>query len=85
MDARVPFGLMPAASFTRGEKGKITLLFDPFSMPGTGPEVSGQMLRMDETILTLNADHIIKEQHFIFADGTAEPFLAHRYDYVMDK
>ena len=85
MDARVPVGLMPAASFTRGEKGKITIEFEPFSMPGTGTEVSGQMLRMDETITTLNPDHIIKEQHFIFADGKGIPFLAHRYEYIRRK
>ncbi len=85
MDARVPVGLMPGTSFTRGETGKITIQFDPFSLPGTGPTVSGQMLRMDETITMLNPDHSIKEQRFILADGDATPYLAHKYEYIRQK
>jgi len=82
MDIRVPVGLMPAASFDRGQESKITLLFDPFPIAGTGSTVTGQMLRMDETINFEDPDHVVKEQHFILADGSGKSWLAHRYEYT---
>ena len=48
-----------------------------------GASVTGQMLRMDETINFEDPDHVIKEQHFILADGSGKSWLAHRYEYRM--
>ena len=85
MDIRVPVGLMPAASFERGQDSKIRLIFDPFPIAGKGSSVTGQMLRMDEIVIFKNPDHVIKEQHFILADGSGKSWLAHRYEYTRRK
>lgn len=85
MDIRVPVGLMPAASFDRGQESKIRLIFDPFPIAGKGASVTGQMLRMDETINFEDPDHVIKEQHFVLADGSGKSWLAHRYEYTKRK
>ena len=85
MDIRVPVGLMPAASFDRGQESKIRLIFDPFAIAGKGSSVTGQMLRMDETINFEDPDHVIKEQHFVLADGSGKSWLAHRYEYTKRK
>ncbi|MDR6940852.1 hypothetical protein J2W55_000680 [Mucilaginibacter pocheonensis] len=85
MDIRVPVGLMPAASFDRGQESKIRLIFDPFPIAGKGSSVTGQMLRMDETINFEDPDHVVKEQHFILADGSGKSWLAHRYEYTKRK
>ena len=82
MDTRAAVGIMPANSLTRGEDAKIVLTFQPFAVPGAGQDVAGQMLRMQQIIVFLDADRDVKEQHFIMADGTGTMWLAHRYTYV---
>ncbi|RYG75432.1 DUF1579 domain-containing protein [bacterium] len=77
MDTRVPAGLMPAASFGRGEKGRIELTFDPFSDPKTG-----QLLQMHQAIIDVDANHSRKDQYFVLADGTGKTQLLHRYAYT---
>jgi len=82
MDARAPVGLMPATSFDRGTGGKITLLFTPFALAGSGSDVSGQMLRMDTVIARQGPNRDLKQQHFMLADGTGTSWLAHQYAYT---
>lgn len=82
IDTRAPVGIMTASSFTRDDDGKVTLIFQPFAVAGPGPDVTGQMLRMDEIIVRQGPDRDVKEQHFIMADGTGRTWLAHRYAYV---
>lgn len=77
-----PVGLMPAASFGPGEKGRIDLTFDPFAVPGFGTTVTGQMLRMDQTIIFQDDAHDIADKRRIMADGSSNAWLAYRYEYV---
>ncbi len=81
MDFRAPVGIMPASSFDRGEEGRIDLLFQPLALPGVGTAVSGQMLRMRQTISSDSRNRETKDQFFAVADGTGSAFLAHRYAY----
>ena len=80
-DARVPLGLMPAWSTVKGDGKSIELSFSPLSLPGTANAISGQMLRMDQTISYTGQDSDVKDQYFMLADGTATRWLAHRYAY----
>ena len=82
MDTRAPVGIMPAASYTRGDDGKITLVFDPLTLVGDGPDVAGQMMRMEQVVTFQGPDQDMKEQYFIKADGTGTRWLAHRYAYA---
>ena len=82
MDTRVPVGLMPAASYERGENKSITLTFEPFAVAGSGANVTGQLLRMEQIIIQQDADHDQKDQYFALADGGGEKLLAHRYVYA---
>ena len=82
MDTRVPNGLMPAWSFERGSEEQIVLTFQPFAITGAGPEVRGQMLRMEQVITRQGPDHEVKDQHFILADGIGTKWLAKRYVYT---
>lgn len=82
MDTRAPVYIMPAWSFSRGEGGAITVLFQPFALAGPGPDTAGRMLRMDTVITRDGPDRDMKDQHFILADGTGTAWLAHRYAYV---
>ena len=82
IDTRNPVGLMPAASFGDGENGTIHLTFEPFALPGSGGNVSGQMLRMEEIMIPKDADHDTAEEHFMMADGTGKQWLAYQYEYV---
>ena len=81
-DTRVPVGLMPAWSSARGDGATIELTFAPFAFVGTGTEVTGQMLRMDQVIRFQDSDHDVKDQYFTMADGTGTKWLAHRYAFV---
>lgn len=82
MDTRNPVGLMPAASFGPGDKGTITLMFEPFAIAGAGMNVAGQMLRMDEIMIQKDAGHDLAEERFMLADGSGKAWLAYRYEYV---
>ena len=82
MDTRAAVGIMTAQSYDRGLPGEIAITFQPFSVPGPGPSVSGPMLRMREEILTQGPDRDRKDQYFTMADGGGVEWLAHRYDYV---
>lgn len=81
MDTRAPVGIMPAWSYERGENGRIDLTFAPLTRAGAGPDVTGQMLRMLQTITYLEVDRDVKDQFFILADGTGTKWLAHQYAY----
>jgi len=82
LDTRNPVGLMPAASFSPGENGSFTLTFEPFALAGSGTDVAGQMLRMDEIITIKDADHDTGEERFMMADGSGKMWLAYKYEYV---
>jgi hypothetical protein len=81
MDTRLPVGLMPAWSYDRGVADRITLTFEPIAFVGFGPEVEGRMVRSDMTITRDGPDHELKQQHFVFADGKGQPYLAVQYEY----
>lgn len=85
MDTRAAVGMMTAQSYDRGELGKIELSFQPFSVPGPGPNVSGQMLRMREEIRSQTPNSDRKDQYFTVSDGKGVEWLAHRYAYVRRK
>ena len=85
MDTRVPAGMMPAASYGRNEDGSIRLIFDPFALAGPGGEVAGQMVRMEQMIVRVDADHDRKDQFFTFADGNGTRWLGHQYVYARRK
>lgn len=75
--------------FTRGEAApevmsvRFPTLDNPsFSTPGTGQEVSGQMLRMEQIITHEDAEHETKDQYFMSVDGVATKWLAKRYSYI---
>ncbi len=82
IDTRNPVGLMPAASFGPGEKGTITLTFEPFAIAGSGVNVTGQMLRMNEIMIRQDPDHDRAEERFLVADGSGTTWLAYQYEYV---
>ncbi len=82
MDTRAPVGIMPAAAYGRGEKGTITVRFDPLTAVGSGMNVTGQLLRIEQLIIQKDADHDQKDQYFVLADGNGKKWLAHRYAYV---
>ena len=82
MDTRVPNGLMPAWSFERWPGDQIVLTFQPFAITGAGPEVRGQMLRMEQVNTRQGPDHEVKDQYFILADGVGTKWLAKRYVYT---
>jgi len=77
MEMRAPVGIMSAASFGRGEKGRIDTTFEPFVLPG-----SGQLLQMNQIIVLQDANHDRKEQRFVVADGSGKMWLAHQYAYT---
>ena len=81
IEARVPVAPMSASSFERDAPDRITLRFNAFAAPPIAPGWAGRMLRMEEVIARDGPDHETKDQYFILADGTATPWLAHRYDY----
>ncbi len=81
-DTRAPVGLMPAWSSGPEDGATIDLIFAPFAVPGSGTEVTGQMLRMEQVIKYTDADHDEKDQYFTLADGTATKWLVRQYTYV---
>ncbi|MCW6508775.1 DUF1579 family protein [Lichenifustis flavocetrariae] len=82
MDTRAAAGMMPAWSLDHDPAERIFVSFQPFALPGNGPEATGQMMRMEEIITTEDADHEVKDQYFTPADGTGTKWLAKRYSYV---
>jgi hypothetical protein len=82
MDSRVAAGIMVAWSLDRDPAARVFLSFLPFSTPGTGQEVSGQTLRMEQIVIHEDADHETKDQYFMSADGVATKWLAKRYAYT---
>ncbi|CAA9544880.1 MAG: hypothetical protein AVDCRST_MAG87-391 [uncultured Thermomicrobiales bacterium] len=81
-DTRAPVGLMPALSAVPGDGSSIEIVFEPFAITGPGTQVTGQMLRMEQTIRYEGPDRDVKEQYFTLADGTGRKWLAHQYAYV---
>ena len=84
-DTRAPVGLMPAWSSDRGNGSTIELSFAPLAFVGTGSEVTGQMLRIEQIIRFEDTDHDVKDQYFTMADGSGTKWLAHRYAYARHK
>ena len=82
MDTRAPVGIMPAMSYDRGEKGTITLTFDPLTVVSSGTGITGQMLRIEQVITYQGPDRDLKDQYFTLADGSGTKRLAHQYAYV---
>ena len=82
MDTRAPVGIMPATSFAREADGRIVLIFQSGARAGAGPDVTGQMYRMQQVITHQGPERDVKDQHFIMADGTGTMWLAHQYAYM---
>lgn len=74
--------MMTAQSYGRDEDDHIRIVFQPFAVPGPGPEATGQMLRMRQEIIARGADAQAKDQYFTMADGVNDEWLAHRYAYA---
>ena len=85
MDTRAAVGLMPAWSLDRDPARRIFVSFMPFAFAGDGANVTGQMLRMEQIITEVDADHETKDQYFLPADGNGTKWLAKRYSYVRRK
>lgn len=85
MDLRAPVGIMTAQSLALGNIDKIEMIFQPFAIAGSGPTVTGQMLRMSEIIIHDRPDRETKLQYFDMANGSGVMWLAHRYSYVRRK
>ena len=79
MDMRAPVGIMSAESFGRGAAGQIEVMFQPFAIPGKNKV--GELLQMRQLIIQQDANHDRKDQYFIPADGSGQPWLGHRYAY----
>ena len=82
MDTRAPDGLMTAWSVDRDSEKRISINFQPFATPAALPNVVGEFLRMEEIIIRRDADHEVKDQYFIPADGFGSKWLAIRYSYT---
>ena len=82
MDTRAAAGMMSAWSLDHDPAERIAVSFQPFALPGNGPDATGQMMRMDEIIITEDADHEVKDQYFSPADGVGTKWLAKRYSYT---
>ena len=82
MDTRVAAGMMSAWSLDHDPAERIFVSFLPFSTPGEGSSVTGQMLRMEQVIIRQDDDHDVKDQYFTVADGVGTKWLAKRYSYV---
>ena len=82
MDTRSSNGIMPAWSRGRDPADRIDLVFQPFAIVGSGSEVKGQMLRLEQTIAREGPDREVKDQYFTLADGVGTRWLARRYVYT---
>ena len=82
MDTRAAVGLMPAWSLDRDPPNRIFVSFMPFALAGDGANVTGQLLRMEQVITQVDADHETKDQYFIPSDGSGTKWLAKRYSYA---
>ena len=82
MDTRVANGLMSAWSLDHDPGERIFVSFQPFATAGSGPDVTGRMMRMEEIIIRQDADHDVKDQYFTPADGVGIKWLAKRYSYT---
>ncbi len=82
MDTRFPVSIMPAWSFGAAQAGRITLRFEPLAFVGFGREVEGRFMASDLVITQPDAEHVLKEQHAIMADGTGRSWLFVRYAYT---
>lgn len=81
MDTRFPVSIMPARSFGPAVDGKIDVQFEPQGFVGFGPDVEGRFMLSDMAISEIDADHMLKEQHVMMANGTGESWLFVRYEY----
>ncbi|WP_152979800.1 DUF1579 family protein [Mesorhizobium sp. 1M-11] len=82
MDTRFPVSIMPARSFGPAVDGKINVQFEPQGFVGFGSEVEGRFMVSDMAISSSDADHMLKEQHVMMANGTGESWLFVRYEYT---
>ena len=57
------------------------LAFAPLKIAGSGPDGSGQMLRITQIINYGEPDRDVKDQFSMLADGTGTKWLAHRHAY----
>jgi len=81
IDTRMPVGIMPARSFSRGTDKQLTFEFEPIAFVGMGDKVEGTMVRSNLVVTRDGNDHQVKEQHWVLADGTGREWVAVRYEY----
>ena len=82
MDTRVPNGIMSAWSLDHDPAERIFVSFQPFATTGNGPDITGQMWRMEQVITVQDANHELKDQYFTPASGNPVKWLAKRYSYT---
>ena len=81
MDTRLPVGIMPATTFDHGSDKSLTFEFAPLGFVGMAETVEGSMMRSNMVITRDGKNHMMKEQHWIKADGTGREWTAVKYDY----
>jgi hypothetical protein len=82
MDTRFPVSIMPASGFRPTSDGRIELQFAPQAFVGFGDTVEGRFMVSDMIITHSDADHMVKEQHIIMADGAGANWTLARYEYA---
>jgi len=82
MDTRFPVSIMPAWSEGAARNGRIVVQFAPQGFVGFGPEVEGRFMVSEMAISQPDADHVLKEQHAILANGQGKRWLFVRYQYT---
>ena len=82
MDTRLPVSIMPASSSGAARDGKVTLQFAPQAFVGLGPEVEGRFMVSDMVLSQPDANHLLKQQHVVMADGSGRSWLFQQYAYT---
>ena len=82
MDTRFPVSIMPAWSTGPARDGKLALQFAPQAFVGFGTEVEGRFMLSDMVFSQTDANHLLKQQHVIMANGTGKSWLFTQYEYT---
>ena len=60
MDSRAATGLISAWSLDHNPAERVFVSFLPFALAGNGPNVTGQMMRMEDVIIATDSDHEVR-------------------------
>jgi hypothetical protein len=84
-DTRVPLGLMPAWGNIRGDGTTIELNFAPFAIVADEPDIKGQLMIMDQSVIYKDENNDVKDQYFMLANGKGTRWLGRRYNFTRIK